>query len=64
MFVTLPDKVFILIISRIASIQLPLLSGPSQRLDRYNHQLIYSYGIQLLLIEYDSHLKSVEEFSL
>ena len=51
MFVTLPDKVFILIISRIASIQLPLLSRPAQRLDRYNHQLIYSYAIQLLLIE-------------
>ena len=60
MFVTLPDKVFILIISRIASIQLPLLSRPAQRLDGYNHQLIYSYDIQLLSIEYGSHLKSVE----
>ena len=53
MFVTLPDKVFILIISRIASIQLPLLSRPARRLDGYNHRC----GIQLLLIEYGSNSK-------
>ena len=53
MFVTLPDKVFILIISRIASIQLPLLSRPARRLDGYNHRC----GIQILLVKYGSHLK-------